>query len=84
MWHDQGKFSILILITGTKECYILMQTPLELNIWLQSCETFINSQNNMKQTNLDSFFTNISIVSIVLSVTSDSFPLIISHVTQRE
>ena len=54
-----------------------MQTPLELDIWLQSYEQFINTENNIKQRNLNSFFANIS---KTISATSDSFPLIMSHV----
>ena len=37
-------FEILIPLSGNVKCYILMQLPLETNIWLQSCMKFINSQ----------------------------------------
>ena len=48
-----------------------MQTPLELDIWLQSYKQFINAENNIKQWNYNSFFVNIS---KTISETSDSFP----------
>ena len=34
------------------KCFILMQTSLELDIWLQSYEEFANAKNNIKQKNL--------------------------------
>ena len=35
-----------------------MQTPLQLDIWLQSYEGFDNAFNNMKQRNLKRRFSN--------------------------
>ena len=37
-----------------------MQTPLQLDIWLQSYEGFDNAKNNVKQRNLNMFFADIS------------------------
>ena len=53
-----------------------MQTPLQLDIWLQSNAGFDNAKNNIKQRNLNPVFANISKTT---SPTSDSFLLIISH-----
>ena len=53
-----------------------MQTPLQLDIWLQSYEGFVNAKNNIKQRNLNTVFDNISKTT---SPTSDSFLLIMSH-----
>ena len=47
-----------------------MQTPLKLDIWLQSYEEFVNAKNNIKQKNLDTVFANILKTT---SPTSDSF-----------
>ena len=60
----------------TAKCFILMQTPLQLDIWLQSYEEFDNAKNNMKQRNLKTVFANISKTT---TPTSDSFLLIMSH-----
>ena len=57
-----------------------MQIPLKLDIRLQSYEQFINTQNNVKQNDFNSFFANIS---KTISATSDSFPLILSHIVFR-
>ena len=54
-----------------------MQTPLQLDIWLQSYEGFVNTKNNIKQRNLNTVFANISKTT---SPTSDSFLLIMSHI----
>ena len=54
-----------------------MQTPLGLDIKLQSYDQFIIVENNTIQRNLNSLFANIS---KSISVTSDSFPLIMSHI----
>ena len=51
-----------------------MQTPLQLEIWLQSYEGFDNAKNNEKQRNLNAVSANIS------KTTSDSFLLIMSHI----
>ena len=61
----------------TLKCFILMQTPLQLDIWLQSYEWFINGKNNIKQRNLNTVFANISKTT---SPTSDSFLLIMSPI----
>ena len=53
-----------------------MQTPLQLDIWLQSYEGFDNAKNSMKERNLKTVFANISKTT---SPTSDSFLLIMSH-----
>ena len=53
-----------------------MQTPLQLDIWLQSYEGFVNAKNIIKQRNWNTVFANIS---KPISPTSDSFPL--DHVT---
>ena len=61
----------------TSKCFILMQTPLQLDIWLQRYEGFDNAKNNMKQRNFNTVFANISKTT---SPTSDSFLLIMSHI----
>ena len=61
----------------TSKCFILMQTSLQLDIWLQSYEGFDNAKNNMKQRHLKTVFANISKTT---STTSDSFLLIMSHI----
>ena len=60
----------------TSKCFIFMQTPLLLDIWLQSYKEFINATNNIKQRNLNTVFANISKPTWP---TSDSFHLIMSH-----
>ena len=37
-----------------------MQTPLQLDIWLQSYEEFVNAKNNKKQGNWNTVCANIS------------------------
>ena len=75
-WHDQGKlvtcrrFSMLRFFTNLKMLHFVEQTPLESDIWLQSHEQFINTENNIKQKNLNFFLANIS---KIISATSDSF-----------
>ena len=54
------------------KCFILMQTPLQLDIWLQSYEEFVNAKNKVKQRNWNTVFANIS---KPISPTSDSFLL---------
>ena len=54
-----------------------MQTPLLLDIWLQSYEEFDNAKNSIKQRYLNSVFANISKTALP---TSDSFLLIMSHI----
>ena len=74
-----SKISISIFLhhfLTTSKRFILMQTPLQLDIWLQSYEGFDNAKNNIKQRNLNTVFANIS---NPVSPTSDSFLLIMSH-----
>ena len=40
----------------TSKSFILMQTPLQLDIWLQSNEGFDNAKNNMKQKEFEHCF----------------------------
>ena len=61
----------------TSKCFILTQTPLQLNIRLQNYEEFDNTKNNIKQRNLNPVYANISKTT---SPTSDSFLLIMSHI----
>ena len=54
-----------------------MQTPLQLDIWLQSYDGFDNAKNNMKQRNLNTVFANITKTT---SPTSNSLLLIMSQI----
>ena len=75
-----SKMSISIFLQRflkTLKVFILMQTPLQLDIWLQSYEGFDNAKNNMKQRNLNTVVANISKTT---SPTSNSFLLIKSHI----
>ena len=54
-----------------------MQTPLQLDIWLQGYEGFVNAKNNIKQWYLNTVFANISNTA---SPTSKLFLLIMSHI----
>ena len=69
------EFSISILL-----CYFLitskLQLPLQLDIWLQSSEEFVDDKNNKKQKNLTTVFVNIS---KTIFPTSDSFLVIMSQ-----
>ena len=62
----------------TSKCFNLMQTPLQLDIWLQSYERFVNAKNSIyyKTKEFDTVFANISKTT---APTSDSFLLIMSH-----
>ena len=74
-----SKISISIFLHHfliTWKCFILIQTPLQLEIWLQSYEEFVNAKNDIKQRNLNTVFANISTTTLP---TSDSFLLIMSH-----
>ena len=54
-----------------------MQTPLQLDTWLQSYEGFDNVKNSMKQRNLNTVFANIPDIRLI--------PLDhVTYVTQRE
>ena len=82
MLHDRGMnhmSKIFYFAISTSSANVI-QTPLVLNIWLQSCVRIVceNSQNNIKQKNWDSFFANIS---NEISTTSDSLPLIMPHIS---
>ena len=48
----------------------------KLNIWLQGYGQLNNAENNMKQKDMNSFF---AIISKTIYATSDSIPLIMSH-----
>ena len=61
----------------TPKCFILIQIPVQLDIWVQSYEGFDNGKNNIKQRNLNSVLANISKTTLP---TSDSFLLIMSHI----
>ena len=63
----------------TSICFILIQPPLQLDIWLQSYEGFFEAKNNIKQRNLNTVFANILKTT---SPTSDSFLLIMSHMVK--
>ena len=89
MWHNQGEwvtcrqYSILIFQYKSLvhlKCYILIQTPSQLDTWLQRYEQFFKFKNNVKHKNLSplSACNSKSIFPI-----SDSFPLIISHTKTR-
>ena len=54
-----------------------MQTPLQLDIWLQSYEEFVNAKNYIKQRKLNTAFANIS---KPILPTSDPFLLIMWHI----
>ena len=78
-WVTCRKILILSFISHVltnSKCFILMQTPWKLHIWLQSYEEFVDAKNNIKQKNLNTVLANIS---KSISPTSDSFPLILSQ-----
>ena len=55
-----SKISISIFLhhfLKTSKCFIFMQTPLQLDIWLQSYEGFVNANNIIKQRNLNIVLT---------------------------
>ena len=90
MWHDQGKWVTcrkcpIPVFLGhfliTPKCFILIQTLLQLDIWLQSYEELVNAKNNIKQRNLTTVFANIS---KSISPTSDSCLLIVSHMLTEQ
>ena len=60
IWRVVLNFYFLTPLSQNLKCFILMQTPLQLDIWLQSYEGFDNGNNNMKQRNLNTVFANIS------------------------
>ena len=67
MWSREmshlSKISVSIFLhrcLTTLKCFILMQTPFQLDIWLQSYAGFDNAENNIKQRNLNPVFANIS------------------------
>ena len=85
MWHDQGKWvtcrqcSILSfqynLLVHLKS-YMLIQTPLKSEIWFQRSEQIFEFLNNVKHRNLSPL---VAYNSKSILATSDSFPLIVSH-----
>ena len=58
------------------KCYILIQIPSQLDIWLQRYERFFKFKNNVKHKNLSPL---LACNSKSIFPTSDSFPLIMSH-----
>ena len=86
MWHDQEEwvtcrqYSILIFkykpLVHLK-CYILIQTLSQSEIWLQRYGHFFEFKNNVKQKNLSPL---LACNSKSIFSTSDSFPLIMSHI----
>ena len=41
---------------------------IQLDIWLQSYEEFVNAKNNIKQRNLNTVFANISEIAAILKI----------------
>ena len=85
MWHNQEKwatcrqYSILIFQYKSLvqlKCYILIQTPSKLVMWLQRYEKFFVAQNNVKHKSLSPL---LACNSKSIFPTSDSFPLIMSQ-----
>ena len=62
------------------KCYILIQTPLQLNICLWRYKQFLKFKNNVKHKNL-SLIQDCNSKSIFR--TSDSFSLIMSHIRNK-
>ena len=54
-----------------------MRTTLQLDIWLQRYEEFVNAKNSKKTKELEHCFCHY--ISKLISPTSDSFLLIMSH-----
>ena len=86
MWHDQGEwvtcwqYSIFIFEYKSLvhlKCYILIQIPSQSDIWLQRYEQFFKFKNNVKHTNLSPL---LACNSKSIFSTSDSFPVIMSHI----
>ena len=85
MWQDQGEwvtcrqYSILIFQFKSLvclKCYILIQIPSQSDIWLQRYEQFFKFKNNIKHKKLSSL---LACNSKSIFPTTDSFPLIMSH-----
>ena len=83
--HDQGNESIVENANSyflkplshlTPKCFILMQTPLQLDIWYY--EEFVNDKNNIKHTHFYTMFLQLSQKTI--SPAYDSFLLIMSQI----
>ena len=59
LWHDQGKWvtcrkiskipSLLLYFLITSKYFMLMQTPSQLDTWLQSYEEFVHAKNNINK-----------------------------------
>ena len=86
MWHDQEEWAtcrqLSILIFQYKslvhlKCYILIQIPSQSDIWFQRYEQFFNFKNNVKHKNSS---PRLACNSKSIFPTSDSFPLIMSHI----
>ena len=60
--------------------YILIQTPSQSDIWLQSYEQFFEFKSNVKHKNLSPL---LACNSKSIFPTSDSFPLIMSHICKH-
>ena len=74
---ENSYYYFLTPLSHNFKIFILMQTALQLDIWLQIYEEFANAKNNIKQRILNTFFPNISKTKWP---TSDSFLLIMSHI----
>ena len=61
-----------------------MRIPLELDIWLQSYDAFVNTKNITKQNNLNTVFANISstIISDIRLIPLDhvTYPFLKKHI----
>ena len=89
MWYDQGEwitcrqFSILIFQYKSLvhlKCYILIQIPSQSDMWFLRYEQFFNFRNNVKHKNSSPL---LACNSKSIFPTSDSFPLIMSHMWIR-
>ena len=79
-WVTCRQYSILIFQYKSLvhlNCYILIQTPSQSDIWLQRYEQFFKFKNNAKHKNLSPL---LACNSKSIFPTSDSFPLIKSHI----
>ena len=50
------QFKFLVSYVKTSKWLILMQTPLQLDIWLKSFNKFVNAKNSTKRKNLSDIF----------------------------
>ena len=88
MWHDQGKWvtcrqypnlSFQYNLFAPIKSYILIHTPLQSDIWCKRYEQFLEFQNNVTHRNMSSVLSSAYNSKSILA-TSDSFPLIMSHI----